>query len=213
MENSRGKRAVRSREGAQMSLDLFTTDDQSINPYPRKIINCNEKLTQIIAGERAKGHRIVVTIGSWDGIHEGQMRYMLKAAQLGDFLVVGVDSDQALRRYKIDDWRPVRDQSRRSELLTYLDFVDVVTLVDDVTQEGKWEYGLLNLVKPDVYVAVTNSYPEDQLAEICALCGELVVLAPQGVGISTTQEILQVVEKRMRKGVDLMFDHLKEGKI
>lgn len=213
MSSNRGRRTVTSRDGSQMELDLFTTNDQRLNPYPRKIINCYEKVAKIAEGQKALGHKIVVTIGSWDGVHEGQLRYILKASQLGDFLIVGVDSDRAIKSYKLDDWRPVRNQDRRAELVTYPEFVDVVTLVDDVDENGKWQYGLLKAVKPDVYVAVTNSYPEEQLKEIQEFCPELIVLDPQGVGISTTQEIMEVVEKRMRKGVDLMFQSLRDGKI
>lgn len=161
--NTKARRAVVSRNGVEMPMEKFVTNDQALNPYPRKIINDYETVAKAAEGQRALGHKVVVTIGSWDGVHEGQMRYVLKAAQLGDFLIVGVDSDRALRLYKEDDWRPVRDQKRRSELMTYPEFVDVVTLVDDVDGEGKWQYGLLKAVMPDVYVAVTNSYPPEQL--------------------------------------------------
>ena len=211
--NSRGKRAVISRDGAQMTMERFISTDQTINPYLRKIINNYEKVIRIAEGQRALGHRVVVTIGGWDGIHEGQMRYVLKASQLGDFLIVGVDSDEAIRRYKSDDWRPIRNQERRSELMTYLEFVDVVTLVEDVDETGKWQYGLLEAVKPDVYVAVTDSYPRRQLSEIRKLCGELVVLERQGVGISTTAEIEAVLLQRIGKGFDQMIQSIKEGKI
>src|SRR3989344_609526 len=155
MSNNRGKRSVLSRDGAQMSFELFVTDDQTINPYLRKIVLCYDKLAQIAEGQRALGHKVGLTIGSWDCVHEGQLRYLLKASQLVDFLFVGVDSDRAIRLYKLDAWRPVRNQDRRSELITYPEFVDVVTIVDDVVEECKWQYGLLKAVKPDVYVAVT----------------------------------------------------------
>lgn len=213
MSSNLGKRAVISRDGVQMTMKRFISTDQTINPYPKKIIIDYEKVIRIAEGQKALGNRVVVTIGGWDGVHEGQMRYVLKASQLGDFLIVGVDSDEAIRCYKSDYWRPIRNQERRLELMTYPEFVDVVTLVEDVDETGKWQYGLLEAVKPDVYVAVTDSYPKKQLSEIRKLCGELVVLERQGVGISTTAEIEAVLLQRIGKGFDQMIESIKDGKI
>ena len=73
--------------------------------------------------------------------------------------------------------------------------------------------GLLKLIRPDTYVAVTDSYPKGQLEEIAKICGELVVLEPQSIGISSTKEVEEVLLKRLDKGYRLMVEDIKAGKI
>ncbi len=142
-------------------------------------------LRQITEGYRAAGHRVVLTIGSWDMLHIGHVRYLLKAREQGEILVVGVDSDKAIQRYK-GPHRPIVPENERIEMLSYLDCVNFITLVDDVDVHGQWQYGILQKIRPHVFVAVEDSYPEKQRKDIRKLCNKLVVLPRQAENTSST---------------------------
>mgnify|MGYP001615760973 FL=1 len=133
------------------------------NTYtPRdKFVPDYNKLVRIVEAWRVLGRRIVVTIGTWDLLHIGHVRYLIEAKRYGHILVVGADSDQTVKRYK-GQHRSVNPQDERVEMLTYLDCVDLVTFVEDVDQKGIWYCGLITMLRPDVFVAVEDSYPEEQ---------------------------------------------------
>src|SRR5437016_3797836 len=107
-----------------------------------KIVGEYEKLARAVEGLRAINCKIVLTIGSWDLLHIGHVRYLLKAESYGDILLVGVDTDRAIKFYK-GDLRPIVPQEERCEMLSYQSCVDLVTLLDDVDEKGMWQYDLL----------------------------------------------------------------------
>jgi D-glycero-beta-D-manno-heptose 1-phosphate adenylyltransferase len=169
-------------------------DPKSFTTYTDKIVVDQERLGEIAAALKALGRKIVVTIGSWDLLHIGHVRYLITAAKHGCVLIVGVDSDRGIKAYK-GPLRPVVPEDERREMLTYQDCVDYVTTVDDIDDDGKWEYGLLECVRPDVFVAVEDSYPEEQLADIKERAGKVVVLPRQAEQTSTSR-LIQVTLKR-----------------
>ena len=171
-----------------------------------KIIPDYQKLTEATNGLRAIGRAIVVTIGSWDGLHVGHVRYLKKAKEKGDVLVVGADSDKAIRDYK-GPTRPIVNQLERMELLSHLDCVDLVTIVSDVDKKGRWRYGLIRAIRPDVFVAVRGSYPKKQLAEIGKFCERVIVLPRQAKGTSTSGYI----ERTLRFHLEEMLNALGGG--
>jgi len=101
----------------------------------QKIVPDYETLQKAVDGLRAVDYRIVLTIGSWDLLHIGHVRYLLKAKECGDVLVVGVDTDRAIKLYK-GELRPVIPEIERTEMLSYQTCVDFVTLIDDVNEKG-----------------------------------------------------------------------------
>ena len=129
--------------------------------FTKKIIRDYRILKKIVDGLQAADYRIVVTIGSWDMLHVGHLRYLIKAKTYGDILIVGTDSDTAIAKYK-GPHRPLIPENERIELLSYQECVDYITLVDDVTSKGRWQYGLLRTLRPDIFVAVEDSYPPQQ---------------------------------------------------
>ena len=157
------------------------------NPL-NKIVHDYEKLSRLTNALKELDHRIVVTIGSWDLLHIGHLRYLIKAKEYGDTLVVGVDSDRAIKLYK-DELRPIVPAIERTEMLSYQSCVDYITLIDDVNDKGKWEYGLIKTIRPHVFIAVEDSYPEKQLQDIRELCTELVVLPRQAKNTSTSKMV------------------------
>ncbi|MGC9188907.1 MAG: D-glycero-beta-D-manno-heptose 1-phosphate adenylyltransferase [Sulfurihydrogenibium sp.] len=100
----------------------------------------------IIEKVRKEGKKIVFTNGCFDIIHAGHVDYLEKAKSLGDFLVVGLNSDESVRRLKGKD-RPVNPQEHRKKVLSALKPVDLVIIFDEDTPER-----LIKEIKPDVLV-------------------------------------------------------------
>ncbi|MBI2592577.1 MAG: adenylyltransferase/cytidyltransferase family protein [Candidatus Colwellbacteria bacterium] len=161
-----------------------------------KIVHDYELLTQAINGLKAVKHTIVVTIGSWDLLHIGHVRYLNEAKMHGDILVVGVDSDRAVRLSK-GPLRPVVPQKERCEMLSYQSVVDFVALLDDVNGKGEWQYGLIRNLRPDVFIAEESSYSPKQLRNIRKYSKRVVVLKRQAKDTSTSKLIQKTVKKNL----------------
>ncbi len=99
-------------------------------PEPRTKIVSLESLLAQRAGWRRQGRIVVWTNGCFDVLHVGHIRNLHAAAQLGDILVVGINSDDSVRRLK-GAGRPLNKQDERAELLAALDFVDYVVIYGD----------------------------------------------------------------------------------
>ncbi len=162
--------------------------------FQRKIVPNYKKLKKIREGFQNLGQSVVVTIGSWDVLHIGHVRYLNRAKTYGDILIVGTDSDRAIKSYK-GPQRPLVPEEERMEMLSYQTSIDFITLVDDVTKSGKWLYGLIKTLRPDVFVAVEDSYPDEQRLAIQKFCGELVVLPRQAENTSTTHLIQETIKR------------------
>ncbi len=162
-----------------------------------KVVKDYKRLSEIINAYKTLGKRVVCTIGSWDMLHIGHLRYLHKAKSEGDILVVGADSDRAIKIYKNNPLRPVIPEDERMEMLSYQNFVDYVTLVDDVNGKGEWQMGLLKAIEPDVFVAIKESYPPDQIKEINKHVGKIKILKRQAEKTSTTLIIERTFKKRL----------------
>lgn len=95
---------------------------------------------------REEGKKIVFTNGCFDIIHAGHVDYLEKAKSLGDFLIVGLNSDASVRRIKGES-RPVNPQEHRKRVLEGLRAVDMVIIFDEDTPER-----LIREIKPDILV-------------------------------------------------------------
>jgi rfaE bifunctional protein nucleotidyltransferase chain/domain len=150
------------------------------SPPHQKILELGVLLERL-APRRAAGERIVLTNGCFELLHLGHVRYLTAAAELGDILVVGLNSDASVRHIK-QHGRPLVPENERSEVLAALSCVDYVTIFDAPTAEG-----LVEALQPEVYVKggdyADRPPPEATVAE--SLGGEfrLVELVP---GSSTT---------------------------
>lgn len=105
-----------------------------------------DNLSAFAAALRAHGQRIVFTNGCFDILHVGHVRYLGAARELGDCLVVGLNSDASVRRLKGPE-RPVNEEADRAEVLDALRAVDYVTIFDEPTAAE-----LIEIIRPDVYV-------------------------------------------------------------
>ncbi len=85
------------------------------------------QLRRIIVSEKAKGKTVVLANGCFDLFHVGHIRYLKEARDLGDILVVALNSDSSVRRLKGPS-RPILPQKERAEILSAFWFVDYVTI-------------------------------------------------------------------------------------
>ncbi|TDQ08346.1 D-glycero-beta-D-manno-heptose 1-phosphate adenylyltransferase [Pedobacter metabolipauper] len=95
---------------------------------------------------RLEGKKIVFTNGCFDLIHPGHIAYLTEAASLGDVLVIGVNTDQSVKKLK-GEHRPINNEFSRTQLLSAMFFVDAVVLFNEDTP-----LELINSVEPDVLV-------------------------------------------------------------
>ena len=154
------------------------------------MIIAREHIEETCDAERAKGKTIVFTNGCFDVLHAGHVRYLSAAAAMGDFLVLGLNSDASVRRLKGEN-RPINIEADRAEVLDALRSVDVVTIFGEPTAET-----LSSLVRPDVYVKGGDYTPETlPEAKIVNGYGGRVEFVPLVEGRSTTNII-----ERIRSG-------------
>ena len=96
---------------------------------------------------RQQGKSIVFTNGCFDILHRGHVEYLAKAADLGDFLLVGLNSDASVKRQNKSPERPINDELTRSITLASLFFIDAIVVFDE---DNPFE--LIRKVIPDVLV-------------------------------------------------------------
>ena len=95
---------------------------------------------------RVDGKKIVFTNGCFDIIHVGHIRYLSKAKELGDILIVGLNSDESVKKLKGDN-RPINSFEDRAILLSSLRFVDSVIIFKEQTPDN-----LIKKIVPDILV-------------------------------------------------------------
>ena len=95
----------------------------------KRLLTLDEVITKL-SFLKSSGNVIVSTNGVFDVLHLGHCKYLKKAKDLGDFLIVGINSDASVKRIKGKD-RPVNNEHDRAELLTYLECVDYVFIFDE----------------------------------------------------------------------------------
>src|SRR6185369_15079152 len=123
-----------------------------------KTILSLEDLADRIAAARESGARIVLANGCFDVLHVGHVRYLAGARELGDILVVGINSDAQVAIQK-GAGRPVLPAIERAEIVAALESVTYVTIFDEPTVEE-----LLLALKPDVNAKGTD-YTTDTVPE------------------------------------------------
>lgn len=117
-----------------------------------------DELKRIAEEKKSSSQTIVTTNGCFDILHVGHVRILKKAKELGDVLVVGINSDASVKRLK-GPQRPHNTQEDRAEILSSLECVDYVTVFGEDTPVE-----FLEVVKPNIHVKGSDYKPSD-LAE------------------------------------------------
>lgn len=116
-------------------------------------------LNDILNNLRAEEKTIVATNGCFDILHVGHVRYLKKAKELGDVLIVALNSDNSVKQIKGPN-RPINSELERAEVLSALYFVDYVVLFDEPSPKD-----LLAHIKPDIYTKGAD-YTLETLPEV-----------------------------------------------
>lgn len=149
---------------------------------------------------KREGKRIVFTNGVFDLLHPGHTRYLFAARELGDYLIVAVNSDRSVKTIK-GPQRPIMDQDQRMELVAALSSVDAVVLFHEDNPLKVIEY-----LMPHVLVK-GGDWSEDKIigADVVKKAGGQVKRIPFASGYSTTAIIEKtkgVVRKQDRPAND-----------
>jgi len=102
-----------------------------------------------------KNKKIVFTNGCFDIIHRGHIEYLAQAANYGDVLIIGLNTDNSVKRIKGES-RPIQDQYARAITLAALHFVSAVIFFDEDTP-----YELIKKVQPDILIKGSDYKAED----------------------------------------------------
>jgi rfaE bifunctional protein nucleotidyltransferase chain/domain len=102
--------------------------------------------TEIINRIKADRKKIVFTNGCFDLLHVGHIRYLAQAKRLGDFLIIGLNSDSSVKELKGQD-RPINSFDDRATLLSAIESVDLVIMFEEQTPEN-----LIKDIVPDILV-------------------------------------------------------------
>lgn len=155
----------------------------------QKIYHRNE-LASRLQQAKANGNVVVTTNGCFDVLHLGHLRYLQAASQLGDLLVVAVNSDSSVKELKGEN-RPLIPEDERSEMLAGLECVDYVVIFPESTP-----IELLSELKPDIHVK-GGDYKLEQLIEreVVEKNGGKVIVGLNVPGKSTTNLIEVICER------------------
>jgi rfaE bifunctional protein nucleotidyltransferase chain/domain len=163
------------------------------------------RISEIVAALRVLDRRVVLTMGTFDILHEGHSMYLEAARSYGDFLIVGVDSDEKVRQRK-GIWRPAVPELERLRMVTHQRGVGLVTLKQ--ASDPRW--ALIAAVRPDVLVATADTYKPDEIAELeSTYCGKVEVLERMAT-VSTTAR-LRLLQLELAELMSLrLSEHLPE---
>ena len=170
-------------------------NNNSYKAAESKVFLEREALRESVAEAKSQGKTVVFTNGCFDILHIGHVRYLQDARALGDVLVVGVNSDESVRRLKGPD-RPVVTEFERVEILAALECVDYVTIFPEETPVE-----LILSIKPDVHVKGGDYKPEDlpEANAVRSVGGRVEIVtytSTETEGWSTTNLIGKIMQAR-----------------
>lgn len=153
-------------------------------------VQTRKALTIIINQEKDREKTVVTTNGCFDLMHVGHLRYLQAAKNLGDLLVVGVNSDNSVRELK-GERRPLIPADERAEMLAGLDCVDYVVIFPELDP-----ISLLSELKPDIHVK-GGDYTIEQVIErqVVEENGGRVIVGLNIEGKSTTNVIQTILDR------------------
>ena len=161
----------------------------AIELFKDKIKNLDE-LKEIVAETKKRGGKVALANGCFDLLHVGHTRYLKGAKDYADVLIVGINSDRAVRALK-GDCRPYIGEQERMMLIAAIEFVDYVTLFDALRVDD-----LLLALKPDFHAKGTD-YTEGTVPEkdVVASFGGRVIITGDPKEHSSTNIISKIQNK------------------
>jgi len=134
---------------------------------------------------RSENKNIVFTNGCFDILHLGHIEYLAKSKDLGDILILGINSDESPYFKTKGDNRPINDQESRAMISSSLLFVDAIVLFDEETP-----LNLIELIKPDILVK-GGDYKKEEIVgyDVVKSNGGEIIIIELTEGYSTTKII------------------------
>ena len=159
------------------------------NQLKEKVVSQDQALKELKAW-REKNKKIVFTNGCFDIIHPGHIDYLSQARDLGDILVLGLNTDQSVRLLNKGSNRPINDERTRANVLAGLASVDLIVFFDEETP-----YNLIKLLQPNVLVKGKDYEVEKIIGfDILKENGGQVITIPFLDGYSTSSLIKKIIE-------------------
>ncbi len=158
-----------------------------LTSYGSKVINSDADLQKLAEICHEQGKKIVFTNGCFDILHSGHVQYLNRARKLGDVMIVGVNTDDSIRRLK-GSQRPINKLADRVEVIAALHDVDYIVPFGKAGDDTPID--LIRLIKPDVF-AKGGDYTKEKLpeADIVESLGGKVTILPLIPDRSTTRVI------------------------
>jgi D-glycero-beta-D-manno-heptose 1-phosphate adenylyltransferase len=158
--------------------------------HPKNKILSLEEAIATVKAWKTTGQKLVFTNGCFDILHKGHADYLYRAKSLGDKLVVGVNTDNSVRRQGKSASRPLQDEKARAFILASLAAVDLVVLFDEDTP-----LDLIKSLLPDILVKGADYKAEDIVGykEVTSNGGEVKTLSFIE-GYSTTNIENKIIE-------------------
>lgn len=152
-----------------------------------RILSLDDAVT-LVERLRRHGRVVVFTNGVFDILHPGHVRYLAEARRQGDALIVGLNSDDSVRRLAKGPGRPVNPEGERAEVLAALASVDAVVIFDEDTP-----LQIVTALQPDVLVKGAD-WAADAIVgrDVVEARGGKVVRVPMAEGYSTSQILARV---------------------
>lgn len=152
-----------------------------------KIVD-RQQAAKIVQQWQTNGDKVVFTNGCFDLVHRGHVEYMAIAANLGQRLVLGLNTDASVKRLK-GELRPLVDEQSRAILLAAFEFIDLIVLFDEDTP-----YELIKTVQPDILVKGSDYKPESIVGyDIVTARGGKVETIDFVEGFSTTKLVERII--------------------
>ena len=149
-------------------------------------IKTRDQAKMLVAHWKSEGRKVVFTNGCFDLLHLGHVDYLEKARALGDKLILGLNTDDSVSRFK-GPQRPIQDENSRAHVLASLQFIDMVVLFNEDTP-----LDLITTLVPDVLVKGSDYLAENIVgADVVKKHGGVVKTIEFVPGYSTTR----IVEK------------------
>ena len=153
--------------------------------YRNKLIK-PDQLALMVETLRKNSKKIVTLNGSFDLLHAGHLQIIFEASQLGDFLIVALNTDASIQKYKGID-RPIISLEYRLQMMAALSFVNYVTWFDETTP-----CEILSIIKPDIHVN-GSEYGENCIeGETVRSNGGKIHIVPLIPGLSTSNIVQKI---------------------
>lgn len=148
-----------------------------------------EYITESIHEARKKTQKIVFVSGVFDILHQEHLNFLKKARDLGDLLLIAIESDARVRQIKGED-RPINDQNKRVQNLLELSISNQVFILPNQFSKSSDHEQLINTIRPD-FLAVSSHTPhlKEKRDILNKVGGEVVVVYEQNPKVSSTKII------------------------